>query len=172
VFIMTDQTITPDTRMGDVLAVFPGARRALFKGFHIGGCQSCGYADEDTLADVAGKHDKDVAAMLAYLEEAQRKEAALALEPEQAIQEVRANGARLIDLRPPHEYEADHIEGAEPISESFAEEIMAWPRDARVIMYCRDGVGSMNAAAYMADYGFTRVASVKGGYAALSKVAP
>ncbi|HIG82060.1 MAG TPA: rhodanese-like domain-containing protein, partial [Verrucomicrobiales bacterium] len=28
--------------MEEVLTVFPGARRALFRKYHIGGCSSCG----------------------------------------------------------------------------------------------------------------------------------
>jgi rhodanese-related sulfurtransferase len=168
---MAESELIPDARMADVLASFPGARRALFKGFHIGGCQSCGFSEEDTLAEVARKHDKDVNAMVEYLRNARQQEAQLLVEPGAALQEVRTNGARLIDLRTPQEFEAHHVDGAELINESFAEEIMAWPRDARIIMYCRDGVGSLNAAAYMTDYGFTRVACVKGGYQALSKAA-
>ena len=168
---MTEQSITPDIRMADLLASFPGARRALFKGFHVGGCQSCGFSEEEALADVARKHEKDVDAMVSYLEEAKRQEAALLVVPEQAIQEAQQDDVRLIDLRSPQEYEAHHVDGAEPISEQFAEEIMAWPKDSRIIMYCRDGAGSLNAVAYMVDYGFTRVACVKGGYEALIQTA-
>jgi len=168
---MTEQQITPDIRMADLLASFPGAKRALFKGFHVGGCQSCGFSEEDTLAEVAEKHAKDVNAMVHYLVDAQRQEEELLIEPEQAVQEMRTSEARLIDLRTPQEFEARHMPGAELISETFAEEIMAWPRDARIIMYCRDGVGSLKAVAYMADYGFTRVACVKGGYEAWTRIA-
>lgn len=164
---MSDTTINPEIRMADLLAAFPGAQRALFKGFHVGGCKSCGFSEEDTLAEVARKHDKDVDAMVLYLEEAQRQEAELLIDPGQALKEIRAKAARLIDLRTPREYEAHHIDGAELINESFAEEIMAWPRETRILMYCSDGVGSLKAVAYMADYGFTRVACVRGGYEAL-----
>ena len=30
--------------MGEVLEVFPGAQRALFRQYHIGGCGSCGFS--------------------------------------------------------------------------------------------------------------------------------
>ena len=164
---MTTLDISADTRMADVLASFPGARRALFKGFHVGGCQSCGFAEEDTLAEVARKHDKDAEAMVTYLQDAHKQEADLLIEPDDVLKEVRSKEARLIDLRSEEEYKAHHIDGAELINETFAEEIMAWPKDSRIIMYCRDGAGSLNAVAYMADYGFTRVACVRGGYEAL-----
>ena len=36
-------TIDPDLPMGELLQAYPSARRALFKGYHIGGCASCGF---------------------------------------------------------------------------------------------------------------------------------
>lgn len=35
--------------MGEVLEAYPSAQRALFRRYHIGGCNSCGYAPGDTL---------------------------------------------------------------------------------------------------------------------------
>ena len=34
---------------------FPGARRALFARYHIGGCQSCGFSPGETLAEVCAR---------------------------------------------------------------------------------------------------------------------
>ena len=36
-------SITPQSSMGEVLEEFPGAQRALFRRYHIGGCSSCGF---------------------------------------------------------------------------------------------------------------------------------
>lgn len=165
---MATLNINENTVMSELMAAYPGARRALFKGFHVGGCQSCGFAETDTITDVATKHDKDAQAMVTYIQEAHARESALWISPQGALATFR-NGseARLIDLRSPEEFAAAHIDGAEPISESFAEEIMTWPKDSRIILYCQDGQGSMNAAAYMSDYGFTQVQCVDGGYPAL-----
>ncbi len=166
---MATLNINKNTVMSDLIAAYPGARRALFKGFHVGGCQSCGFAETDTITDVATKHDKDAQAMVSYIQDAHQREAALLISPQDALAMFRnGSGSRMIDLRSPGEYEASHIEGAEPISESFAEEIMTWPKDSSIILYCQDGQGSMNAAAYMSDYGFTRVQCVDGGYPALA----
>lgn len=159
--------IHAETRMSDLLAAFPGARRALFKGFHVGGCQSCGFSDEDTLAAVAQKHDKEVGAMIAYLTEAREQEQALVIEPEEAMRRAQQNEVYIIDLRSPEAYAEDHMPGAELISEAYAEEVMTWAKETPLIMYCQNGVGSLNAVNYMADYGFTNVTCIKGGYEAL-----
>ena len=38
--------------MGEVLEKFPGAKSALFRKYHVGGCSSCGYEPTDTLEKV------------------------------------------------------------------------------------------------------------------------
>ena len=44
--------VVPEMTMGRLLEIFPGAQRALFRGYHIGGCSSCGFGAEETLAQV------------------------------------------------------------------------------------------------------------------------
>ena len=48
--------LSPETPMGDLMDAFPGARRALFARYHIGGCQSCGFSDTESLA--AGRNNR------------------------------------------------------------------------------------------------------------------
>ena len=44
--------IGPQSTMADVLAAWPGAQRALFRRYHIGGCSSCAFRPDETLAQV------------------------------------------------------------------------------------------------------------------------
>ena len=44
--------INSDSTMEQVLMEYPGARRALFRKYHIGGCSSCGFQMNETLAGV------------------------------------------------------------------------------------------------------------------------
>jgi len=39
--------------MSKVLEAFPGAQRALFRRYHIGGCSSCAFRPDETLAQEA-----------------------------------------------------------------------------------------------------------------------
>ena len=57
--IMT--TLDKNTTMGQLNSTFPGARRALFAKYHIGGCSSCAYEDLDTIESVANKNEFDLA---------------------------------------------------------------------------------------------------------------
>ncbi len=42
--------------MREVLEAYPGAQRALFRRYHIGGCSSCGFQPEETLEQVCGRN--------------------------------------------------------------------------------------------------------------------
>ena len=46
-------TLSPDITMRDLVAQYPGAQRALFRAYHIGGCSHCASSSEETLAEVA-----------------------------------------------------------------------------------------------------------------------
>ena len=54
----TTLSITPDSTMAEVEAFAPGARRALFARYHIGGCQSCGFQPTETLAEVCARNEE------------------------------------------------------------------------------------------------------------------
>ena len=49
--------ITADTSMADLLVHYPGAQRALFAKYHIGGCASCGFRPDETLGGVCERNE-------------------------------------------------------------------------------------------------------------------
>ncbi|WP_206018818.1 hypothetical protein [Rubritalea profundi] len=55
------------TPMASLLARFPGAKRALFARYHIGGCSSCAYRDDETLAEVATRNEIDVSEVIEHI---------------------------------------------------------------------------------------------------------
>ena len=55
--------------MSAVLGQFPGAQRALFRRYHIGGCSSCGFQPTETLAEVCARNGSlDVDDVLAHIQ--------------------------------------------------------------------------------------------------------
>ena len=50
-------TIDPNITMRELLEQFPGAQRAMFRKYHIGGCSSCGFSPEETLAGVCARNE-------------------------------------------------------------------------------------------------------------------
>lgn len=82
-----------------------------------------------------------------------------------------AEGRTWIDVRTPGEYAAGHLDGAMNVdlnSGAFAEQIAELPRDGSYFVYCKSGNRSAQAAAIMADLGFTDVVD-GGGFADLAR---
>jgi rhodanese-related sulfurtransferase len=94
-------------------------------------------------------------------------ETATELAPARA-DELHREGAKLIDVRTPHEHEAGHIPGDELIAfnelKDRADEL---PRDAPVIAYCRSGDRSGAAVQALRASGYDAY-SVEGGIVAWS----
>lgn len=74
------------------------------------------------------------------------------------MQQLVADGVRIIDVRTPGEYEAGHIPGAElvPITE-FAATAPAWDGSGAVAIYCATGSRSMSAVQTLEQLGFAEV---------------
>ena len=53
----TTQTIDPNITMRELLEQFPGSQRAMFRQYHIGGCSSCGFSPDETLAGVCARNE-------------------------------------------------------------------------------------------------------------------
>lgn len=72
---------------------------------------------------------------------------------------------RLIDVREPDEHTVAHIEGAELLPLSRAQEwIETLPRDEELVFFCHRGGRSQQVASYLASRpGFANVANMLGG---------
>lgn len=61
-----DLKITPDMKIGEVLAVHPQTQQVL-AGFHIGGCSSCSVDDRQTLGEAVAVNGRELEPVLAAL---------------------------------------------------------------------------------------------------------
>jgi rhodanese-related sulfurtransferase len=164
-------TLSLDMTMADILDQFPGARRALFQKFHIGGCNSCGFSPDDTLRTVLQKHsvqspDEALDTILKF-DELDRK---MQIQPAQ-LAELRKNQTRmrLIDVRSEEEHGIASIEGAELLTQELFDALKAAPKDTFMVFHCHTGIRSLDAAAYFVGHGFTNVKSLTGGIDAWSE---
>jgi adenylyltransferase/sulfurtransferase len=73
----------------------------------------------------------------------------------------------LVDVREPHEWATGRIEGAEliPLGRLSAS-LERIPRDREVVVYCKGGTRSAQAARQLAEAGFSRVGNLVGGIVA------
>jgi rhodanese-related sulfurtransferase len=162
-----------ESTMSQVLEIFPGAQRALFRKYHIGGCSSCGFDANETLAQVCARNNSlDVNEVIAHIEQSHAADQQIYLTA-QELARWRAEHVpmRLVDIRPREEFEATRIDGAILFTQEIMTEMLGrWPRNECVVIYDHLGDKSMDAAAYFLGHGFTHVRALKGGIDAWSEV--
>ena len=84
---MTTDIINPQSPMSAVLELFPGAQRALFRRYHIGGCSSCGFQPTETLAEVCARNGNlDVAEVLAHIQSSHEQDAKVLISPKELVE--------------------------------------------------------------------------------------
>jgi rhodanese-related sulfurtransferase len=83
---------------------------------------------------------------------------------------LKKNGARLIDVREPWEYETAHIESSVliPMGEIPARAAQELRSEERLAVLCHHGVRSMSVTAWLRRQGFEQAQSVRGGIEAWS----
>ncbi|HMO66749.1 MAG TPA: rhodanese-like domain-containing protein, partial [Verrucomicrobiota bacterium] len=100
-------SLTAASTMADVLAAYPGARRALFRKYHLGGCSSCGFSPEETLAALCARSGGlNAGEVLACLAQSHEDDLKLLMDPGMLAAELKsAAPPRLLDLRSREEWE-------------------------------------------------------------------
>src|ERR1044071_2762430 len=120
------ETISSESAMSDVLEAFPGAQRALFRRYHIGGCSSCGFQPTETLAQVCARNGNlNVDEVLEHIRSSHEQDAKILIEPKE-LAELRKQdpSVRLVDVRSREEFEAVNIAGSQLLSQDVMRQIM------------------------------------------------
>jgi rhodanese-related sulfurtransferase len=165
----TPEVLSGTWTMEQVLRVYPSAQRDLFQQYHIGGCSSCGFQPEDTLAAVCVSHSLEVDEVVTFIEASQEVQRQLEVTPQVVAQQLKTGEVRLLDVRRPEEYAIAKIAESTLIDQDLAKEIIErWPKDTAIVTVCHHGIRSLDAAAYIKGHGFRNVKSMKGGIDAWS----
>jgi rhodanese-related sulfurtransferase len=158
--------INPQSTMQQVLEAFPGAQRALFRRYHIGGCSSCGFQPTETLEQLCQRNNNlSVPEVIEHISSSHVQDAKMLLSPPELAQMRGQNPSlRLLDVRTREEYEAVHIEGAVLMSQDTMQEILGrWPRTELFVIYDHQGKQGLDAAAYFLGHSFENVRCLRGG---------
>ena len=162
-------TIDPNITMRGLLEQFPGAQRAMFRKYHIGGCSSCGFSPDETLAGVCARNENvAVEEAIEHIIASDAADRAMQIEPQELADKLAAHESiHLLDVRTREEFEAVQIPGAQLFTQDFMQ-TSNWSRDALLVIYDHQGTRSLDAAAYFQGHGFTNVKSLRGGIDAYS----
>jgi rhodanese-related sulfurtransferase len=164
--------ITGQSPMSDVLTAYPGAQRALFRRYHIGGCSSCGFQPTETLAGVCARNGNlDVAEVLAHIQSSHEQDEKILIGAKELAEWRQQDSAlRLVDVRSREEFEAVHIEGAILLSQPVMQQIMAEGTNTRpLVVVDHQGKNGLDAAAYFMGHGLQNVRCLRGGIDAWSQ---
>ena len=87
------------------------------------------------------------------------------ISPEELEQLMDGGTVVLLDTRSPAEYEVSHLRGAILIAyDGVTErELMRFPRDAQIVVYCAVGFRSETIGAQMRDLGYANIQNLYGG---------
>jgi rhodanese-related sulfurtransferase len=163
--------IDPNITMKELLVQFPGAQRALFRKYHIGGCSSCGFSPDETLAQVCARNENlNVDEAIEHIVTSEEAERAIQIEPREVAERIsRGEKVYLLDVRTREEYDSVKIDQAHLFTQELMQEIQSnWSRENLLVIYDHQGTRSMDAAAYFQGHGFDNVKSLRGGIDAWS----
>jgi len=166
------ETIEPQSTMQELLAAFPGAQRALFRRYHIGGCSQCGFQPTETLEQVCERNGGlNVDEVLEHIRTSHEQDAKILIEPKELAEWLkRDKTVRLLDVRSREEFEAVHIEGSILMSQPLTQELMAEGTNSRpLVVVDHQGKQGLDAAAYFMGHGLTNVRCLRGGIDAWSR---
>ena len=158
--------INSQSPMSAVLETFPGAQRALFRRYHIGGCSSCGFSPDETLAQVCARNGNlDVAEVLAHIQSSHEQDAKVLISPAELAGLLQNDkSVKLVDVRSREEFEAVNIAGAVLLSQDVMRELMASGSNTNpVVVIDHAGKNGLDAAAYFMGHGLQNVRCLRGG---------
>ncbi|MDB6136933.1 MAG: molybdopterin-synthase sulfurylase [Verrucomicrobiaceae bacterium] len=163
--------LSEETTMGELLQLYPGAQRALFAKYHIGGCQSCGFSPAETIGQLCTRNDNiPVAEFVASVQASHDADVKLQVTPvEFATMRETHPGLKVLDARTREEHEAVKIEGAHLLTQPLIQEIFdKWDKTQPLVIYDHQGTRSLDAVSYFIGHGFGETKCLAGGIDAYS----
>src|SRR6185369_12986145 len=112
--------------MREILEAFPGAQRALFRRYHIGGCSNCAFQPEESLEQVCARNGNlPVSEVLEHLRTSHEQDTKLLIDPADLAALLKTDpDVRLVDVRSREEFDAVHIDGSVMLSQPVMREIL------------------------------------------------
>jgi rhodanese-related sulfurtransferase len=166
------ETIHARATMGEVLEAYPGAQRALFRRYHIGGCSSCAFRADETLEQVCQRSGGlNVEEVLEHIRSSHEQDAKIFIAPKELSDWLKEEqSVRLVDVRSREEFEAVHIEGSVLLSQDVMRQVMADGSNTRpLVIIDHQGKQGLDAAAYFMGHGLQNVRCLRGGIDAWSR---
>jgi rhodanese-related sulfurtransferase len=160
-----DFIFKPSSSMKEVETFFPFARTTLHSQFHIGGCKSCGYEQNQTIEEVAKKYNQNSQEMTRILNAGLQNMKNSQITPQDLSHFIESKKPLLIvDVRENWEFQITHFPNSFLLTEENFKETIAKSKDVDlVVVVCHHGLRSLNAALYLRENGLLNAKSLQGG---------
>jgi len=156
--------------MGELMAEMPGARRALFARYHLGGCQSCAFDDSETLGELCKRAEIDADEVLGHLLESHKHDLTMLIGPAEVKKKLDGGEAvSWVDVRTREEHEAVKIDGAEFFTPELQEKIFKEKPGGLVVLYDHTGKYVLDQVAWFRGHGVANAFGLTGGIDAWSQ---
>jgi len=153
-------------KMGGLMAAMPGARRALFAKYHLGGCQSCAFDEAETLGDLCARAELDAGEVLAHLLASHEHDLTMLMQPSDI---AAREDVTFVDVRTREEFEAVKISGARFFNPELQEEIFKGKPGGLLALYDHTGKYVLDQVAWFRGHGIENAFGMKGGIDAWSR---
>ena len=159
-----------EQRMEELLALLPGARRTLFATYHVGGCQSCAYREDETLAEVCSLNEIPLEEAITGLLASHERDQSLLIRPLTLKERLEAHEAiRLLDIRSREEHETVRLPDSEFLSQELQNELFASPPEQPIVLYDHRGRDVLDRCAWFHGHGLKNALALAGGIDAWSR---
>lgn len=154
------------TKMDRLMAEMPGARRALFARYHLGGCQSCAFDDSETLAELCERAELDAGEVLEHLLKSHEHDLTMLMAPKDV---AARDDVSFVDVRTREEHEAVKINAAEFFNPRLQERIFKEKPGGLIVLYDHTGKYVLDQVAWFRGHGIENAFGLTGGIDAWSK---
>ena len=164
--ILSAENINPESPMRDVLAVFPGAQRALFRRYHIGGCSNCGFSEDETLGQLCQRNGGlNAIEVLSQIQTSHEQDSKILIDPRELAEWLKQDDSvRLVDVRSREEFAAVHVEGSRLLTQELMRELLSDGSNTNpLVVIDHQGKQGLDAAAYFTGHGLQNVRCLRGG---------
>ena len=152
--------------MSVILKTLPGAQRAIFARYHLGGCQSCAFSNEETLAQLCARSEISAAEMLDHLLISHVHDSAMLMTP--AVAKTKSSEMRLVDLRTREEHDAVVIADSEFFTQELQQKLFAGDSKTQILLFDHLGKNVLDQVAWFRGHGLTETYGLQGGIDAWS----
>ena len=159
--------ITEETTMVEITTRYPGARRALFSRYHIGGCSSCAYQDGESLAEVCGRNEIGVKEVIEHIVNSHLEDKKMLIEPLDAKKLIDEGAeVRFVDTRTREEHEAVAIPDSYFMTQDLQQEVFGkWDRSEKltIVIYDHTGKSAIDTCAWFRGHEMKNTFALIGG---------